>query len=66
MKTVDKLYKQIMEYWEACAYCNCEKDFAINDLLEKYALSCGIDERKLELHLSWVVCVIMFWNRRAG
>lgn len=26
MKTVDKLYKQIMEYWEACAYCNCEKD----------------------------------------
>lgn len=21
MKTVDKLYKQIMEYWEACAYC---------------------------------------------
>ena len=48
MKTVDKLYKQIMEYWEACAYCNCEKDFAINDLLEKYALSCGIDERKLE------------------
>ena len=40
MKTVDKLYKQIMEYWEACAYCNCEKDFAINDLLEKYALSC--------------------------
>ena len=43
MKTVDKLYKQIIEYWEACAYCNCEKDFAINDLLEKYALSCGID-----------------------
>ena len=48
MKTVDKLYKHIMEYWEVCAYCNCEKDFAINDLLEKYALSCGIDERKLE------------------
>lgn len=48
MKTVDKLYKKIMKYWEACAYCNCEKDFAINDLLEKYALSCGIDKRKLE------------------
>ena len=46
MKTVDKLYKKIMEYWETCAYCNCEKDFAINDLLEEYALSCGIDEKK--------------------
>lgn len=48
MKTVDKLYKKIIEYWEACAYCNWEKDAAINDLLEEYALSCGIDERKLE------------------
>lgn len=26
MKTVDKLYKKIMEYWETCAYCNCEKE----------------------------------------
>lgn len=51
MKTVDKLYKKIMEYWETCAYCNCEKDFAINDLLEEYALSCGIDEKNLKTEL---------------
>ena len=55
MKTVDKLYKQIMEYWEACAYCNSEKDFAINDLLEKYALSCGIHEDKLEYRIDLTI-----------
>lgn len=47
MKTVDKLYERIMEYWGACAYTDPMKDSAINSLLEEYALSCGIDENKL-------------------
>lgn len=47
MRTVDKLYERIMEYWEACAYVDPMKDSAINSLLEEYALSCGIDENKL-------------------
>lgn len=55
MKTVDKLYEKIMEYWSVCAYCNGKKDFAINDLLEKYALSCGIYEEKLESRIDLTV-----------
>ena len=47
MTTENKLIKQIMKYWEECAFRDCDSDFAINNLVEKFALSCGIDERKL-------------------
>lgn len=47
MTTERKLINQIMEYWEECAYRDCDSDFAINKLVEKFALRCGIDERKL-------------------
>ena len=55
MTTENKLFNQIMEYWETCAYANCESDFAINDLLDDYALSCGIDERKIEARIDITV-----------
>lgn len=32
-----------MKYWAECAYSNAKKDFAINDLLERYASDCGIN-----------------------
>lgn len=47
MTTENKLVNLIMEYWSECAYRDCESDFMINDLVDDYALSCGIDERKL-------------------
>lgn len=47
MTTENKLINLIMEYWEECAYRDCESDYQINKLLDDYALSCGIDERKL-------------------
>ena len=55
MTTENKLFNQIMEYWETCAYANCESDFAINDLLDDYALSCGIDEIKIEARIDITV-----------
>ena len=55
MTTEDKLYNLIMEYWSECAYSNFEKDFLINDLLYDYALSCGIDEEKLQNDISVTV-----------
>ena len=55
MKTTDKLFNQIMEYWEVCAYRDCESDFAINDLLEKYAASCGIYEKNIQYRIDITV-----------
>lgn len=51
MTTEEKLFKKIMAYWEACAYRDCESDFDINYLVEKYALSCGIQESKIEYRI---------------
>lgn len=48
MATENKLVNLIMEYWCDCAYRDCESDYKINKLVDDYALSCGIDERKLE------------------
>lgn len=48
MTTENKLINQIMEYWELCAYSDSKSDFAINKLVDDFALSCGIDEEKLE------------------
>ena len=48
MTTENKLFELIIEYWKLCAYRDCASDFAINDLVEKYALSCGINEKNLE------------------
>ena len=47
MTTEHKLINLIMEYWEDCAYHDCESDFKINALVDDFALSCGIDEKKL-------------------
>lgn len=47
MTTENKLVNLIMEYWSDCAYRDCESDYRINKLVDEYALSCGIDERKL-------------------
>ena len=55
MTTEKKLVKQIMDYWMECAYRDCESDFAINDLVEQYALSCGIQESKLEYRIDITV-----------
>lgn len=55
MKTDNKLFNRIMEYWEDCINCNNKKDLAINNLLEKYALTCGIDESKLEYRIDLTV-----------
>lgn len=55
MTTEEKLFRKIIAYWEACAYRDCESDFAINDLVEKYALSCGIQEKKLEYRIDITV-----------
>ena len=46
MTTENKLVKQIIDYWAECIY-DCESDYKINKLIDNYALSCGIDERKL-------------------
>ena len=51
MTTENKLVNKIMEYWEACAYRDCESDFAINDLVERYARSCGIREENIEYRI---------------
>ena len=55
MTTEEKLINQIMEYWEACAYRDCTSDFAINELLEKYAASCGVYEKNLEYRIDITV-----------
>ena len=47
MTTENKLVNLIVEYWCDCAYRDNESDYKINKLLYDYALSCGIDERKL-------------------
>lgn len=49
MKMTDdnKLVNLILEYWGDCAYRDCVSDYMINKLVDDYALSCGIDERKL-------------------
>ena len=48
MTTENKLIKMIMEYWEECAYGDLDTDYAINMLVDDYALSCDINERKLQ------------------
>ena len=50
-----ELESLIMEYWEECAYRDCESDFAINKLVYDYALSCGINEEKLMNDVSLTV-----------
>lgn len=55
MTTENKLIKLIMEYWEECAYRDCESDLSINILLNDYALSCGIDESKLNYDIEITV-----------
>lgn len=48
MKTVNDLTGKIMAYWEVCAYEKDSKaDFAINDLVNHFASSCGINQDKL-------------------
>lgn len=47
MTTENKLVNLIVEYWADCAYRDNESDYKINKLLYDYALSCGIDEGKL-------------------
>lgn len=47
MTTENKLVKLIVEYWQDCAYRDCESDYKINKLVDDYAMSCGIDERRL-------------------
>ena len=43
-----RLLKNIMKYWERCIGENCKSDYDVNNLIDNFALSCGIDERKLE------------------
>lgn len=48
MTTEHKLIRQIMNYWQVCAFRDNVSDIKINTLLEDYALSCGIVMEKLE------------------
>jgi hypothetical protein len=53
--TENKLVNLIMEYWEECAYRDVRSDYEINKLVYDYALSCGIDERKIGNDVSLTV-----------
>lgn len=53
--TENKLVGMIMDYWEDCAYRDVQSDYEVNKLIYDYALSCGIDEEKLENDVSLTV-----------
>lgn len=53
--TENRLVGLVMEYWEECAYRDTMSDYKINKLVYDYALSCGIDEEKLDNDVSLAV-----------
>ena len=44
----NELLTSIMNYWERAINKDGNADFKVNELIDKFALSCGIDERKLD------------------
>lgn len=48
MTTENKLIRQIMNYWQDCAYRDMKSDYKVNKLVYDFAISLGIDEEKLD------------------
>ena len=43
-----QLLESIMKYWDKCINTSGEADYEVNNLIYNFALSCGIDEEKLQ------------------
>lgn len=48
MKTCDKLTNLIMDYWYECIFKGTKADREVNDLIENFALSCGVCEENFD------------------
>lgn len=56
IKTYKKLTALIMDYWRKCIEQSTQSDIAVNTLIEKFAISCGVCE---ENHDNGVELAIM-------
>ena len=64
MKTCDKLVSLIMDYWTKCVSKNSKADFKVNDLIEKFAESCGRCEKVYDYDVTLTVSFLTNAQKR--